>query len=146
MSAFLAFCHHLLVFTLVAALAVEWVLLQQPLNLPNARKLQQVDAVYGICAALVLLVGGLRVMYFEKGAQYYFQSAPFIAKLVLFAVIGLLSILPTVEFLRWRSATRQGQVPEIPASRLKLLQRVLTLELAGVVCMALGAALTARGM
>jgi putative membrane protein len=34
----------------------------------------------------------LRVFYFDKGAPYYFQSAPFMAKLALFVGVGLLSI------------------------------------------------------
>jgi putative membrane protein len=75
---FLAFLHHLAAFALVAALTVELVLLNGELTLKSARRLQMIDAVYGASAGLLLLVGLLRVFYFEKGAAYYFHSAPFI--------------------------------------------------------------------
>ena len=64
----------------------------------KSRKLQRIDALFGASAGVLLVVGVLRVFYFEKGAAYYFHSAPFIAKLVLFVAVGLLSIYPTVTF------------------------------------------------
>jgi len=47
MSTLFAFLHHLAAFTLVSALAVEFVLIRQELTLANARKLPIVDAVLG---------------------------------------------------------------------------------------------------
>ena len=47
-------------------------------------------------------------VYFEKGASYYFHSVPFVAKLSLFVMVGLLSIYPTMEFLSWRASVKQG--------------------------------------
>ena len=41
MSALLAFLHHLAAFTLVSALAVEFVLIRQELTLVSARKLRE---------------------------------------------------------------------------------------------------------
>ena len=113
MTPFFAFLHHLAAFTLVAALAVEFVLLRGELTLRTARKLQLVDMVFGVSAGIVLVIGLLRVFYFEKGASYYFHSAPFIAKLSLFVMVGLLSIYPTVEFLSWGKSLKQGQMPAL---------------------------------
>ena len=47
MSTLFAFFHHVAAFTLVSALAVEFVLIRQELTLANARRLPIVDAVTG---------------------------------------------------------------------------------------------------
>src|SRR5947209_951147 len=80
MSTLFAFLHHLAAFTLVSALAVEFVLIRQELTLTSARKLPVVDAVLGGSATLLLIVGLLRVFYFEKGSAYYFSSHAFLTK------------------------------------------------------------------
>lgn len=125
MSALVAFLHHAAAFTLVAALAVELVLLRGTLTAQRARQIRLADLVYGISAALVLVIGLLRVGYFEKGAGYYWHSAPFIGKVVLFAVIALLSIYPTVEFLRWRAALRGGQAPVVPDAKMRRIRSLV---------------------
>ena len=71
MSTLFAFLHHVAAFTLVSALAVEFVLIRQDLTLAIARRLPIVDAVLGISAGFLLVVGLLRVFFFEKGAAYY---------------------------------------------------------------------------
>ena len=146
MAAFLAFLHHVAAFALVAALAVEFVLIRDALTLTSARKIVRADMVFGLSAGVVLAVGLLRVFYFEKGAAYYFLSAPFLAKLALFAAIGLLSIYPTVEFLSWRKSLKQGQVPVVDPGKLRTLRSVMHWELAGVALLLLFAALMARGI
>src|SRR6478735_654660 len=97
-----AFLHHLAAFTLVARIAIEFILIGQQLTLASARKIIAVDRVLGIAATALLVIGLLRVFYFEKGAAYYFSNHAFTAKFSVFIAVGLLSIVPTVEFLSWR--------------------------------------------
>jgi|SRR5687767_1407536 putative membrane protein len=125
MTAFLAFLHHLAAFALVASLVVEFVVIREEMNARTARRLAWADLVLGVSAGVLLVVGLLRVFYFEKGAGFYFSNGAFIAKLVLFFAVALLSIYPTVKFMRWR---RDPNPAEVPAVR-----RVLHLELVGVV-------------
>ena len=115
MAALFAFLHHVSAFTLFAALVVEFVLIRGTLTLENARKIQRADMIFGISAGVLLLVGLARVFYFEKGATYYFHTWTFHAKLSLFVIVGLISIIPTMEFLRWRTAVKAGQVPAVSA-------------------------------
>ena len=117
MAATFAFLHHLAAFTLVAALAVQFVLLRDEITVASARKLQVIDTVYGIAAVMLLIVGLGRVFHFEKGATYYFHTWTFIAKLSLFVLVGLLSILPTLAFRSWRGAVQQGQAPQVTAQQ-----------------------------
>jgi putative membrane protein len=146
MAATFAFLHHLAAFTLVAALAIQFVLLRDAVTLGSARKLQVVDAVYGLAAIVLLVVGLGRVFHFEKGASYYFHTWTFIAKLSLFVLVGLISIMPTLAFRSWRKAVRQGQAPEVSAQQLQRLRSIIHLELIGVVLIILCAALMAKGI
>jgi len=145
-SATFAFLHHIAAFTLLSALAIEFVLIRSELTVANQRTLLRVDAVFGMAAGVILIVGSLRVLYFEKGAAYYFHSIPFIAKLSLFAAIGLLSIYPTRQFLSWRPSLRQGALPTVDPARLRSLRRVIHWELALGVVLILCAVLMARGI
>ena len=146
MASFFAFLHHVTAFALVAALAVEFVLIRDELSLKTARKLMIADAVLGASAGVLLVVGFLRVFYFEKGASYYFHSAPFIGKLSLFVLIALLSIYPTVQFVSWGKALKQGRAPDVEPRKLRAMRLVIHIELAGVVFLLLFAALMARGV
>ena len=76
MSTLFAFLHHLAAFTLVAALALELVLIRQELSRATALRLLAIDGMLGVSAVVLLIVGLTRVFYFEKGAAYYFRATP----------------------------------------------------------------------
>ncbi len=146
MSVLFAFLHHLAAFTLVAAIVVEFFVLREALTASTARILLKADLVYGISAGLLLVIGLMRVFYFEKGPDYYFHSVPFFAKLTLFVAVGLLSIYPTVKFMSWRESVRAGRAPEAGAATITSIRTVLHIELGGVMLILLCAALMARGV
>jgi|SRR5581483_4403513 len=145
MSTLFAFLHHVCAFTLVSALAIEFALIKQELTLASARRLQLTDLVLGIAAGLLLVVGLLRVFFFEKGSAYYWHSHAFLTKFSLFVIVALLSIIPTREFLSWGSAIRAGHAPTIEAARLKRVAMVIHIEIAAIVIILLCAAIMARG-
>ena len=145
MSTLFAFLHHLCAFTLVSAVAIEFTLIRGELTLSSARRLQVTDMVLGIAAGALLVIGLLRVFFFEKGADYYFHSHAFLTKFSVFIAVGLLSIIPTVEFLSWRRALKAGQVPSVSARKLRLITAVIHSELLGIVIILLCAAIMARG-
>ena len=145
MSTLFAFLHHLCAFTLVSAIAIEFTLLRQDLTLASARRLLATDLVLGIAAGLLLVIGLLRVFFFEKGAAYYWHNHAFLTKFSLFVIVGLLSIIPTREFLSWRGAIRAGQAPVMEAARRRRVTMVIHIELAAVVIILLCAAIMARG-
>lgn len=146
MSAFFAFLHHLAFLVIMLMLAFEMLLLKEPLTLTSARKIQRYDGVYGVAAGVILIIGGLRVVYFEKGLGYYLYSAPFIAKMVLFLAVGLISIYPTVVFLKWREALKQGVVPTLGDAEKRKLRLIIHVELTLLALMILTAAMMAKGV
>jgi putative membrane protein len=55
-----------------------------------------------VLAGLILVVGFCRAIFAAKGWLYYEHNAFFAVKIATFIVIGLLSVRPTVVFIRWR--------------------------------------------
>ena len=145
-SAVMAFLHHVSAFTVVAALAVEMALFKPPLSLLQARRLMLTDNIYGAAAGAVLIIGLLRVTYFEKGPGYYWHDLFFLMKFGAFIAAALISIYPTLIFLSWGKSLKAGTVPEIPPERTRRVRLCLMLELTGIVVILLCAALMARGL
>ena len=145
MSALFAFLHHVAAFTLVSALAVEFILIGQELSLATARRLVIADAVLGAAAGTLLVVGLLRVFFFEKGADYYFHSHAFMTKFSIFIAVALLSIVPTLEFLSWRKTLKAGNLPSPSAGKLRFIRKIIHGELAAIIIILLCAAIMARG-
>jgi putative membrane protein len=145
MIVFTAFLHHLMAFTLVAAIAIEFILLRRELTLWSARTLQVVDLILGVAATILLLVGLSRVFWFEKGAAYYFHNHAFLTKFGLFIIVALLSLVPTIEFLSWRKAVKAGEVPMVAPGKLKRVRMIVHIELAAIVLILLCAAIMAKG-
>ena len=145
-SALFAFLHHAAAFLLVAVVVVELVLMRGEITVATARTLLRMDSVYGLCAVVLLIVGFIRVFYTEKGAAYYFHSGSFLAKLALFIVVGLLSILPTVQFLGWRKALKAGQAPVVDDAARRRVRMIIHTELTLLFLIMLCAALMARGI
>ena len=145
-SALMAFLHHVAAFATVSALAVEVALFKPPLSLQQARRLQRTDNIFGAAAGAVLVIGMLRVAYFEKGPTYYWHDTFFIAKFTAFLVAALVSIYPTVVFLAWSRSLKAGIAPEVSPERVRSVRLCLMLELTLILVILLCAALMARGL
>jgi putative membrane protein len=145
-AAVLAFLHHACAFLIFAALLVELVISKSELTLTSARSLLRMDAVYGVSAMILIVVGILRVQYFEKGASYYLHSVPFLLKMALFLAVGLLSIYPTKTFMSWRPSLRAQQIPAVDDATKRKVRTFIHLELTLLFAIILCAALMARGI
>jgi putative membrane protein len=145
-SALFSFLHFAAVFGIVGTLVIEWATLTESPTYREARLLQVCDRWYGIFAVLILVVGFLRVFYFDKGSAYYFSNPFFLAKLGLFVVVGLLSIYPTVRFIKWRAQMSDSKSPVVSNSEYRTLRSILRLELVLLLAIVFCAALMARGV
>jgi putative membrane protein len=123
-----AWIHYIGVMLLIASLLGEHLLLKQELTAAEARTVQRLDGIYGGSATLVLVTGIMR-MYLEKGTTYYLQNGAFHALLGVFVVVALLSIYPTVLFLRWRADTQAGRGQKLKPGQFKKLQMIMRLEM-----------------
>ncbi len=145
-SAFIAFLHHLAAFTLVGCVVYESIAYHQRMTAAEARRIQRADLIYGISAGALLVVGLLRVFYFEKGLAFYGYSPFFWVKMAAFLAVGLLSIDPTLRYIRWNKTTPQGEAPVISDGEFMRTRLILRLELIGLVVIMLSAAFMARGI
>jgi putative membrane protein len=140
-----AFLHHLAFVAMFVTLSIEMVLLRQALTLENARRLLAIDGIYGAAAGAVLIIGALRVYFFDKGWYYYLTNHAFLTKIALFVIVGALSAIPTIEFMRWRKATQAGKVPQVDESKLQRMRKIVHWELLGLMLILFFAAWMARG-
>jgi putative membrane protein len=145
-TALMAFLHHVLAFTLTACLVYEFIAYRKNMSLAEIRRIQQADLAYGISAGLLLLVGLLRVFLFEKGVNFYLNNPFFWVKMAAFLLVGLLSIDPTIRFIRWNRTLRQNEVPEISEPEYKRTRTLLWLEMIGIAVILLAAPMMARGI
>jgi putative membrane protein len=108
----LRYIHFISIFAIVSTLVSEHLLLKKTMTRGELGKMARIDAVYGI-AALTLLAAGLTLWLgsFGKPSWFYSKNWVFHLKITLFAVVGLLSIYPTVFFLK----NRKGEPTETVA-------------------------------
>lgn len=141
----LATAHHLAVFLLVAILAAEFTLLRPGLAGPRIGQLARIDAAYGGVAALVIVVGVVRVIFGASGWEYYVGNYAFWAKMSAFLVMGLLTVPPTLAIRRWLKAGKENPAYMVPAAEIAASGRYLYLQVAVLVLIPIFAAAMARG-
>lgn len=123
-----AWIHYIGIMLLIASLLGEHLTLKQEMTVSEARTIQRLDIVYGVSATIVLVTGILR-MFLEKGAAYYNHHIAFHILFGIFVVVALLSIYPTLIFLRWRSDTQAGRGQQLERSQFKTIQMIARVEM-----------------
>jgi putative membrane protein len=141
----LAIAHHLLIFALAGVLAFEIGATRGALAGKDAARIARVDAWYGVLAVAILAVGFSRAVFAAKGWAYYSHNYFFWAKISAFAVVGLLSIAPTITFIRWRRAAQTDSGFAPAASDIARVRRFLWLEVLVFAFIPAFAAAMARG-
>ncbi len=137
----LRYVHFISIFIIVGTLVSEYLLLKKEMTPTELNRLSRIDAVYGLAAVTLLGVGlTLWLGGIGKPSIYYTQNWIFILKISLFAVIGLLSVYPTIFFIKKRRSVEQKI--KIPSSIFWMLR----LELFLLFIIPLLAGLMARGV
>jgi putative membrane protein len=116
----LALAHHLIVFSLFGIVFAEMIAVRQGMSATAAVRIASIDLWYGLLAGLILIVGFSRAHFAAKGWDYYSHNVFFWAKIGTFAVIGALSVPPTLTFLRWWRSAISPTDGEIARVRLFL--------------------------
>ena len=113
LEAILAYLHLLAILTMVVFISSEAALCRvQWLNAAVVERLAKIDRVYGIAALAVIATGVARTVWGVKGSAWYWTNPLLHAKLTLVVVIAVISIFPTLTFIRWRKALRDnGALP-----------------------------------
>lgn len=146
MDIFITYLHYIGIMALMAALLTEHTLFNKHLDENRIKSLAVVDAIYGISAVVVLVSGLLRWLVYEKGFDFYMQNPVFHTKLTLFVILAILSIYPTVMFLRFRKQLKRGSFEQPEKKVVKRIQLFLRIELLIMLIIPLLAVLMARGI
>lgn len=123
----LRYLHFISIFAIVGALVSEHLLLKKELTRAEIARLATIDAIYGI-AAMLLLAAGLTLWLSGVGkpSMVYTKNGIFHAKITCFALIGIMSIYPTVFFIKNRKGDKT-EVVHVPKSIFWLLRFELLL-------------------
>lgn len=139
----LRYLHFTSIFAIVGSLVSEHLLLKNSLSRRELDRLSKIDAVYGL-AALVLLGVGMTLWLggIGKPTDFYSKNPIFHVKLTLFVLIGILSIYPTVFFLKNRKGDPEEEIA-VPKGifwslRLELLLLLVIPILAGLMAKGIG--------
>ncbi|MBD9438420.1 DUF2214 family protein [Pseudomonas sp. PDM04] len=138
---------HLLAFGLGlwAVLARGTNLRRLAVGVGEVRSVLVADNVWGLCALMLLVTGGMRAFGgYEKGMDYYLHQPLFHLKMTLFVLILLLEVAPMVALIKWRVALARGAA--IDTARATLFARISHVEGLLVLLMVIAATGMARGV
>ncbi|NKF24164.1 DUF2214 family protein [Solimonas marina] len=141
----LPWIHYIAVWLMAGALVSELYLLKIGSSAASAiRLLPRVDRLYGIMAGVVLITGLARVWHGGKGASYYWHNGAFHGVLGLFALAAVVSIVPTLRYIRWRTALdTSGAMPD--ATEVRKTSVFVHIQLTAIALLTLAIVLVANG-
>lgn len=109
--------HYLSVMAFFASLVSEHLLLRKTMTPPEIRRLARVDSICGAAFICVVMTGTLKLLVFGKGTEFYLYSWQFHVKMTLVLLVFLVSIYPTMVFLKYRKAIKgmdDGELLNMP--------------------------------
>jgi putative membrane protein len=134
------YLHFLAIFSLAGALIIKNMAIKPVIKDEDAHNLAKVNAVYSLSAVLAFVFGLVLWLWVGKPAEFYTLNPLFLLKLGLFAFIALLSVFPSLFFVRnYRVRNREIPVP-------RSIQMLIRIELVLLVFISITASLMARGI
>ena len=124
---------------LASCLVMQHLIISSQLKMQELKKMAVIDMIYGISAVITLVAGLSLLLYVGKGTEFYMSNYIFHIKLTLFILVVLLSIYPTVFFIK--SKKKKQELTQVP----KVIIMLIRMQLALVFIMPFLGALIARG-
>jgi len=138
----LRYVHFLSIILIAGTLTAEYFLVKEKLTRKEISRISFIDLIYGL-AAIAVFAAGLMLWLgsYGKPTEWYSKNGIFHLKLTLLVIIGLVSIYPTVFFLKNRKGDPQEEI-SIPKS----IRYSILLELILLAIIPLLAGLMAKGI
>ena len=146
LDAILAYLHFSAIFVLFSFLSVQLVMLRNPLDARAIRLLGRVDLWYFGAAIAVLITGFLRLGLGAKGADFYLSWWPIYVKLALFVAVGLISVQPTLTFVRWKRALDHDPAWQLAEGEQRRIRRLVMIEVHLAALIPVFAVIMSRGL
>jgi putative membrane protein len=119
------YAHFISIMVLTSTLLLENVLIAKTLSAASVRKLALIDGIYGLAAFCVAISGVLLWMSVGKPKEFYSTNPIFHTKLALFVLVAVLSVLPTIFFLKHRKTSQMEIVLPNYVITIKKLELVI---------------------
>ena len=145
-SASVAYIHYLSFMICFGALVYERICLKSNPNRREAISMIVADIFYGIAGIALLISGIYRVIKFGQGAEFYTQNPIFWTKIIIFGLVGSLSLYPTITYVLWAIPLSKGSLPQVKESLASRLRLIVNIELIGFASIPFLATLMARGV
>lgn len=142
----LAYLHFVALIGTASLLVAEHLLVRPDISGAALHRIRVVDGIYGALATAALATGLMRVFWGAKGSAYYVSNPVFHAKFGIFVLIALLSIWPTVRFIRWSRAAQRDAGFAPPAAELGRVRMLMRVQLLLLLTLPLLGAAMARGI
>ncbi|WBX75759.1 DUF2214 family protein [Tenacibaculum ovolyticum] len=136
------YLHFISIFILFSALIVEVSIIKRKMTSSHFVILKKADFLFGIFAGLTVISGLLRMYYSGKGEDYYLSNPIFVLKFSLFILAGLLSIYPTLQFLK----SGKLKIKVIELKHFKIIILLLRIELILLLIIPFLAVLVTKGI
>ena len=144
-SALVAYVHYLSFMICFGALIFERISLKASPNKKEAISMVIADVIYGIAGIALLISGIYRVIKFGQGADFYTENPIFWTKIIIFALVGSLSLYPTFTYILWAIPLSKGNLPIVSSNLLARLKLIINIELIGFSFIPLLATFMSRG-
>ena len=145
-SALVAYIHYLSFMLCFGALIFERISLKPNPNRKEAISMVLADIIYGIAGVALLLSGIYRVIKFGQGSDFYTQNPIFWTKIVVFALVGSLSLYPTITYVLWAIPLSKNSLPKVTENLVSRLRLIINIELVGFASIPFFATLMSRGV
>ena len=145
-SASVAYLHYLSFMICFGALIYERISLKTNPSKDQAISMIIADIIYGVAGITLLISGIYRVIKFGQGADFYTENPVFWIKIIIFALVGSLSLYPTITYILWAIPISKGNLPNVNSNLVSRLRLILNIELIGFSLIPLFATLMARGV
>ncbi len=145
-SASVAYIHYLSFMVCFGALIFERISLRPNPSRQEAVSMVVADIVYGIAGVALLISGIYRVIKFGQGSEFYTQNPIFWTKIIVFALVGSLSLYPTITYVLWAIPLSKGELPSVTDNLVSRFRVIINIELIGFASIPLLATLMARGV
>ena len=145
-DALLAYVHYAAMVLIAVSLFVQYRTCRIGVTTAGVQLLARVDFLYMVAAILALASGVVRLVWFAKGPAFYLHNPVFYIKMALFIAVGLLSISPTLQFMKWTRALQSGARNVAEPWQVARVGRYLLTELVLFTLIPLMAVFMARGI
>lgn len=134
------YLHLVAIITMIGCLTAELVLLKKVMRRHEIKRVARIDSLYGI-AAIIAVAAGL-TLWFGVGKGSAFYNNPVLhLKVTLVVIVGLISIAPTIYFIR----SSKGQ-PDEQVGIQQRIRKMVSLQLIILAVVPLLATMMANGL